>query len=159
MTDRTAGWVRRYDFRLGDRPAGQVVEVEQANRLTAAAWFVIDGEVVDNRYRVELAGGRPQRACKDGGPWHEIPDGVYPSSAYMLVLREGLASWRCLDEGTGEVAERRMEARHDGVVEVDAITGQALRRFRVVDGEVVGIDWGGGEAYSELLEVEAIEAP
>ena len=46
MTDRTPGWVRRYDFRLGDRPAGQVVEVEQANRLTAAAWFVIDGEVV-----------------------------------------------------------------------------------------------------------------
>jgi hypothetical protein len=154
-----AGWVRHYDFRIGDRPVGNVLEVEQATAFLAVARFTLDGEVVENRFRVALDAGRPVRSRRGDDAWRDVPDGVTPSCLYPQVLRSGEASWWSLDEGSGAVAERRMDARDGWVVEVDVTTGDDQRRFRVEDDQVVVIDWGGGQATSHLLDVEPIRCP
>lgn len=153
-----AGWVRHDDFRIGDRPVGTVLEVEQATAFLAVARFTLDGEVVENRFRVVLHEDRPVRTRRGHDAWREVPEGAMPSCLYAQVLRSGRGSWRSFDEGSGEVAERRMEPRDGWIVEVDVATGADQRRFRLDDDEVAVIDWGGGQATSHLLDVEPIHA-
>lgn len=158
MTHRPAGWVRHFDFRLGGDPVGHVLEIEQADAFLAVARFVLDGQVVANRYRVELADGRPVRCRHGDDAWREVPAGVFPTCTYPLVLRSGLTTWRALDEGSGAITNRRFTVRDGWTVEVDDAEGTVLRRFRVEDDEVVAIDWG-GDASSDLLDVERILCP
>lgn len=154
-----AGWVRHYDFRIDDRVIGNVLEVEQATGFLAVARFTLDGEVVENRFRIALEDERPVRSRRGDAPWRDVPAGAIPSSLYRDVLRSDASRWSSFDEGSGEVRDRRLESVDGWLVEVDVTSGDAHRRFRVEDGEVVAIDWGGGQAISNLLDVEPIRCP
>jgi hypothetical protein len=160
VADRgVVGWVRHYDLRVDDAPVGTVLEVEQASGFLAVARFTLDAEVVESRFRVALDDGRPVRSQRGNAPWREVPTGAIPSSLYRNALRSVGSVWSSFDEGSGEVRERRFDPREGWLVEVDVATGDAHRRFRVEDDEVVAIDWGGGQATSHLLDVEPIRCP
>jgi hypothetical protein len=142
-----------YDFRIGPRVAGSFVIEDDGAELRQAVSFETDaGERYENRHAVRYDGHRALAYRVAGGEWIDcstLPADHYPTAAYPLVIRHGLAAYVAIDEETGGATPRTLEWSGDQVVEREA--GRTTRTFEVRDGAIVRIDWGG--ATSTLLEI------
>lgn len=146
--------LRTYDFCIEGARAGYFEVDEREGELYMNARMIVDGEARENPFWLRHEGGRPTRVKMGGSPWRDVPDGVYPTCAYPLVLRSGRPRYRALDEGTGRLEDR--DLRREGGRVVESHQGRILRTFDVEDDQIVAISWG--EATTSRLVGSRAEA-
>ena len=141
-----------YDFRIRGEPVGYFECSESDDEIYQSAVLAIDGRIERNTFRVALQHGRPSKFRIGDGRWYSVPEGTWPSCTYPILLREGIEHFFSLDEGSGEVSD--VELHYDGEVVTELSDGEVRRRFRLRDGKVVRISWG-GTAESALKRTKA----
>jgi hypothetical protein len=135
----------RYDFRIGDRDVGDFVAEDDGVEIRQWVCFETeDGGRYENRYAVRYTGRRVLAYRIGDGDWVDcssLPEHHYPTAAYPVLIRAGVREYAAIDEETGAVRRRTLEHAHDRVVERqgDAV----VRVFRLDEGRIVRIDWGG----------------
>jgi hypothetical protein len=150
-----------YDFTLQGDPAGFFEVSQSEQEIYMNARFVVDGRLQENPFWVTLEDGRPVRCRTGDQPWREVPDGTYPASAYPLVLEQRLPGYHSLDEAGGGV--QQVELQYDGDVVTELVDGTVRRQFRLQNGAVVWISWGGGaesrlkSSYAEAVAGTAFQ--
>lgn len=141
-----------YNFRINGEPVGYFECLESDGEIYQSAVLSIDGQIERNTFHVALHYGRPSKFRIGDGRWYSVPEGTWPSSAFQLLLREGVEHYLSLDEGSGEVSD--VELHYDGEVVTELSDGEVRRRFRIRDGKVIWISWG-GTAESTLKRTKA----
>jgi hypothetical protein len=144
-----------YDFRIDGEPVGYFEVEEAGGNLYMNAAMIIDGRRHDNPFWVALEHGRPVRYRAGTMEWQKVPDGCYPSSAYPIVLRQRLSRYRSIDEGSGKIHD--VEVQYEGDMAVETVDDAPIRRFRVRQGQVIWIWWGGqAESVLKANRAEAV---
>lgn len=140
--------MKHYDFRISGAVVGTFELSEKPGWIHQTASFTFDGREQVNAFAVRLDHTRPIAVRRPDGEWLDVDPDVYPSAAWPLVLRKGLSEYERLDEGTGKVS--RCELRIEDGLHVEYVAGETDRKFRLEDGQVTYISWG-GTAESFLL--------
>ncbi len=133
--------MRYYDFSIDGRRVGYVEVEETLDQIYMNARMVLEGERHENPFWIRILAGRPTEVRRGEREWQAVPVGTYPTSAYLLVLRAGLSKYRAFDEGSAMVEDREMRNEDDLLVEY--VGTKVCRAFRIEDGDVVYISWGG----------------
>jgi hypothetical protein len=143
--------MKQYDFTIDGERVGSFELSEKPGWIHTNARFTIDGVLSENPFAVRLDGGLPVAVKAPGKDWQPVEPGVYPTSAWPLVLRAGLREYRALDEGSGKVVLRTLREEEGLVVEYQGT--RVTRRFRVENEVVSYIHWG-DSAESRILAGE-----
>lgn len=141
-----------YDFTIDGNRVGYFEIEEGPGELYMNARLFIEGAQHENPFWLRHTNGRPKQVKMRESVWYPVPDDTYPTCAYPLVLRGGLARYRACIEGTWELEDR--ELRSEDAIFVDRSGQRVMRKFALQGDQIVYICWG-GTAESRVVDSRA----
>jgi hypothetical protein len=137
-----------YDFTVDGARVGYFEVEERPGELYLNARLSLGGVPHENPFWLRHARGIPtQVKVRDSG-WRDVPVGTFPTSAYPLVIRSGLARYRAFVEGTGAIEEREMRSEA-GLIK-EHVGETVVRSFGLDGSRITYVCWG-GTAESRLV--------
>jgi len=155
--------MRYFNFEIDNQKCGYYEQSDDGAEFYCNAVMVMNGDAFENPFWIRYEDRRVTAYRFEDGDYipFDQPEGVYPTSAFSLLLRlmgdRDELTYTAFHEGRGEIAGE-VTLRRNGD-RIEEFAGDEPARYAVMNGdEVIEYGWGGAARSVRVNSLEEAKA-